>query len=310
MPGPAALLRAAAREAGPLPWLIHPGGVDWRWRSWHQIEDQVARGARALRLFGAPETVDVPARLSPDGIAAAWASLVAGRRVRPVVDGPAALQGEGDPGGDGPAKTVRWSFASWGGADGPRLPGVRSRLENWVAETVDPGGDPPGSLVHRRPSVGSAVRLDWGELLRRADRLVEALKERSGGGRPIYLLGGRLDGLAEQVALIASVRSGAAVAVEPDGLAFPGSVASLRPRVVVAPPSLLEALPEVLSKRRVRRWSRLEAVVVPSSGRDQGLGFVRGDERLLEGPWTLEEVEDRPSSPTSPRPRRPPPGGP
>jgi hypothetical protein len=264
--GVVAALGARAAETPEEPWLFHPDGWDWRWRSWGQVADQVARGAAAVRR-SPPELrrVGCPERLDPDAVAAVLAVVAAGRTAVP------------------------------GGAGEVAFPACRSRLDRWRPEVLEPAS-PAGAV-----EVEDGETLTEVDLAAGAGSLAALLPEPLGprsGARPILCAAPDLPLRVRWTLLAWSVQHAAAWALEPDPDAFLGAVLWVRPTVVVAGPGDLERLAAALGERRHRRHHRLRAVVVaqegaPGAGIWQDLGVP-----VLFGP-----SPPRPPSPLPPSAR-------
>lgn len=233
---------ALARRAGSAPedpWLFYRRGWDWRWRSWGQVADQVARGAATLRRSPAlalpPRSrgdvrVAFDGRQDPDAVAAGLAAQAAGATAVPRSVGPrrplevAVLEG-GEP-------AVRL-----------RLPACRSRLERWRPQAL--GLD---------AAVAGAPDAD------EAERLASALPP-LGRGRPILCASAALDPRTIQTLQAWTMRMDAAWVLEPDPEAFAAAALWARPTLVVAPGRELESLASALCGRKHRRHRRIAAVV-------------------------------------------------
>ena len=104
-PPPTLLSTLAARAASDPedPWLFYRRGWDWRWRSWGQVADQVARGAEALAAT--EDAVAWSPKQDPDAVALSLVAQAAGSH-------PQTLSPSG-------------------------LPECRSRLESWQPRALD-----------------------------------------------------------------------------------------------------------------------------------------------------------------------------
>jgi len=243
--GAVAGLAGRAADTPEEPWLFHPDGWDWRWRSWCQVADQAARGAaEVLRAPAELRRVGCPDRLDPDAVAAVLAVVAAGRTAVP------------------------------GGAGEVAFPACRSRLDRWRPEVLAPASS--GGAVE----VEDGETLTDADLAAGAGSLAALLPEELGtrpGARPILCAAPDLPLRARWTLLAWSVLHAAAWALEPDPDSFLGAVLWVRPTVVAVGPGGVDRLAAALGERRNRRHHRLRAVVVageraPDAGVWQDLG--------------------------------------
>ncbi len=246
----AALAERAAAD-GDEPWLFYRRGWDWRWRSWGQVADQVARGAATLRRSpalaarpgpGRPDPrVAFDGRQHPDALAAGLAIQAAGATAVPRSAGPlrplevAALEG-GNP-------AVRL-----------RLPICRSRLERWRPRALELE-TPVGGLAFDPAAAAVSQQQMDGE----ADRLASLLPAAT--GRQILCASAALDPRALQVLVAWTASTGAAWILESDAEDFLAAARWARPTLVVATVGELEGLAAAFGGGKHRRYRRLEAIV-------------------------------------------------
>lgn len=206
------------------PWLFARADDDWRWRSWNQVADQVARGAAELCRLEPAVRVAGADLLHPEAVALALAVQAAG--------GVAVPAGAGDP--------------------AIVLPPVRSRLSRWTPEL--------DALRHTNPDAlafpGRTHRDLWEAASAWSARFPPPR------GRPIVLASPEIGRVHRQVLLAWTLATGAAWVLEDDPIAFLPAVLRNRPTRVVAPGADLALLATALRERRHRRWHRLEAVGV------------------------------------------------
>lgn len=223
---PAALAaRAAATPEDP--WLFYPVDLDWHWRSYAQVADQVARGASALAERTPERRIDFPDHLEPDTVATALAIQAAGHTAVP---------------------------RSPGNEAGNVVPKVRSRLERFTPHRLDSRAT-AGMIAfeHGSDSLRHDHLLTWA---RELDALLPAPR-----ARRIVLLDARLRATSRWAFLAWTLASGAAFILEDDPDLFVATALSLRPTVAIAPGASLDRLADALAPRRYRRWHRFEAVV-------------------------------------------------
>lgn len=271
-PGILKALAGRAREMPEEPWLFHRPGWTWRWRSYGQVADQVARGAEVLdREPEVAPSLAFHARQHPDALAIALAILASGRV--PVAssetggllpDGVDGWAGVTEPGVREPG--VREPGVTEPGVEsGPQsysMPHCRSGLEVWTPTPLKLGPRPTEALasVHK----GRMEILPWAELRAITGRLKEALDEvdlEASGGRAILATGPSLDPFHLHAVLHWCLGSSAAWVLEDHGEAFGATVKWARPTVVVASGEELERLAKEVGERRTRRHLRLRAVV-------------------------------------------------
>ncbi len=283
-----AALAARAGSEPEEPWFFYRKGWDWRWRSWGQVADLVARGAAVLgrspASAGRPDPsrpgvrVAFDGRQDPDAVAAGLAVQAAGATAVPRSVGPLRpLEVEVLEGAD---PTVRL-----------RLPACRSRLERWRPQALDLDAAAAGALAV--DPAGLAVSQQ--EVAAEAERLASRLPAPAAGRRPILCASPALDPRAFQILLAWTAGAGAAWVLEPEPEAFPATVRWARPILVVAPGRDAGPLASALGGRRQRRYRRLAAVVTVGEvvGRE---GWEAAGVPVVEwGPGAWEFIPGRPA---------------
>lgn len=286
------LLARRSRDPGPRPWLFHPRGIDWRWRSWSQAVDQIARAAEGARRFGTSDRLRGPDRLDADPVLVDLASVVAGLRAEPGPrrtgdEAPIWRRVEEQHRDEGRAA----STGDVSPASGPVLPAMRGRLESWVPQV--PEAPPRLGTFGWRSADGSPRAATWDDLRARAAELILRLEPDPRADPPILMATGRLDGLPERVLIATSLLLGASLALEPDPAALRMTARRLRPHVVLPPPGVLRELEGRPYRGWARRWNRLRAVLVPED-RARELADLRGTDGvslpIVAAPWTSDEV--------------------
>ena len=275
---PLVSLAERARAAGEEPWLFYRDRLDWEWRSWARVADQVARGAEALRAVSAePCRIGFDARQHPDAVAASLAIQAAGHLAVPVRGGVDQAPAAG---------CDAWAAVGAGAGPGPgmrsiELPPARSMLEKTELRPLVPEPESAGAL-----EVPGCRRLSPAELASSARDLDRRLP--ASADRPIVCAAPELDEATLQRLAAWTLNSGAAWVHEAAPEAFVETVLWARPTLVWAPPARLERLASRMTARKHRRHSRLSAVVT-AGGIDPGpwtaLGamVVELDENRAEG---------------------------
>ncbi len=271
------LLAERAATVPEEPWLFFRQGWDWRWRSYLQVADQVARGAERLGTEGPRRHAERETRIAcdggqdPDAVAAGLAIEAAGYLALPIV-GEAAPEARCDAvvtvGASPPASEDTTT------AGRLLLPGCRSPLERWEPQPL------------RLDAVRATMA--QGQAYRSAERLAAKLPanlspSRRRRGRPILCAGTTPDFGARDVWLAWTLVADAAWVLLGEDDDFVMSVLWARPTVVAAEARRLERLAAALAQRRHRRRHRLRAVVVvgeePPAARpwdDLGVTLVAG----------------------------------
>ena len=238
------------------PWLFHRPGWTWRWRSFQQVADQAARGARVLS--GQDELpVALGLHPHPDSLALLLAALAS---QHPTLLCPRDTQSL-------PSMAKAWLTAGERkNEEGPRDPGhlvlppCHVGFEAWT----------PQSLPSPLPT---ETRLAWmdasgedhpppvlmAEALESFDRTLQDLPTGRKRDRPIVFTGPSLDPFSTLVVAAWTLRRHAVWLFEGEMEAFPPAVRWARPTLVVASAEELESLaPEIGRQGRQRR---LQAVV-------------------------------------------------
>ena len=267
---PASLLAARCRTQAPEPWLFFRRGWKWRWASYGQIADQLARGLRVIRqaATSAPDGVrwGTHGMQQPDAVALACLLIEVDGTLhvrRPKTDGSQpTLAGEG-------GKTAYWVDAVAdvpGEADGPespqevghlRVPTVAGQLDRRPLEALEEASLQPGGMSWLEDDDGSRWTLP--ELRDRARRLAATLAEghrpqeasswlgrwrarRRLPHRPIVCVSPALSPVDLLVVAWSTLALDAVWILEPQGDAFLPTVDWVRPTVVVTDPEHEEEL--------------------------------------------------------------------
>ena len=254
-------LAARAREYPEEPWLFHRPGWTWKWWSYAQVADQVARAAAGLRAdLEAPEHLAVHAHQHPDSLALALALQASGRV-------PVMLETRSQ---DLPPDVSGWADAAEGVPEGPAgrplLPSCRSRLESWHPQALRSAGA-AGTLASMRGR--DLVHHSADEVLATAHRLTAfcgSAAAEAAGERAILATGPALSPFDTQAVLTWTLWSAAAWVLEASPEAFAAAVRWARPTVVIASPEELEQLAAEVGERRRWRRSRLGVVVAVGGG--------------------------------------------
>lgn len=286
-------LNARLDDAPNDPWLFWRPGWRWRWRSWGEVGDQVARGAEVIRRAadsaprGWGRLVFEP-RPEPDTVALGLAIRAAGFDPPSVVAEAVSMGVDGDPPwdvrvevGEEDAGEARRDAA---GAPILVLPPCRSRFERVTPQRPALVVETAADTTERR---ASPIEPAW------ATALLRVLEGRDGvGGRGIVAAGPELGSSTFWDLVDATAMTGAGWMLEGDPEIFPAAVAWARPTVLVARGRSLERAVEALAGRRL---GRLRWVLIPPvEGGEAGdaAGGVSADTRqrihelgaeLLEG---------------------------
>ncbi|MEM8994128.1 MAG: hypothetical protein AAGF23_04970 [Acidobacteriota bacterium] len=237
------LLEGRAAGDPEAPWLFFRRGLDWRWRSYRHVADQVRRSASALGALDDAGAVPCGLAQDPDALAALVAILGAGRS--PAVDA-----------GSVPAV----------GAEGatPWLEPCRGHLER-----VDLAAVPaPRSPWVPADAVGARFGL---RLARDAEHFAALVRPALKGLGPRAILYAGVAGSADRLGALAAWSLGhdAPWALEPQADAFAATALWTRPHVLVAAAGELASLVPHFGKAE-RRHSRLRAAVVVETVGDGG----------------------------------------
>ncbi|MEM9558046.1 MAG: hypothetical protein AAGC60_27565 [Acidobacteriota bacterium] len=267
--------RAVAEPEAPS--LFTRVGWDWQWRSWARVADQVARGAATLRKMrdaapgGAVRLAPGAWRAGPDAVTAVLAVLHAGLDLE-LADDPdardaapgdlpriavAGVQVPGDESGNASDEASGTALSVE-----HQLPTVRGPLD---AQPLEPLAAAAGGrlLVGGHPIDMTAVRSSLAASLPASGVRSVARVDRP--TRPILATGAvSLPWLVDCLAW--ALEADAAWALEPEADAFAASVAWVRPHVVVASRTALEALATRLEGRALRHARLRTAAVVESVG--------------------------------------------
>ncbi len=254
LPGLLARHAAATPQASWLFARATAGDHGWRWQSWSQVADRVARAAATLEdelgeRSGA--RVGFQDRLDPDAVAARLAILAAG--ALPVGDEEST---ENLDAWLGPAPAAGISTD----AETPviELPAVLSRLsrsrpvELPLPSAAGQVAPPPWSAVLASDRPASPKWHVWRFFTERW----------RGRHRPLVVASALLSPAARRALLAQVLADGAAWALEPDPDAFVPAVLWTRPTVVVGPGAELGLLALAFGRGAARRARRLRAVLV------------------------------------------------
>lgn len=257
-------LAARALEGPEEPWLFHRPEWTWRWRSYQQVADQVARGAAGLRTDrAAPTNLAVKVRQHPDAVANLLAIQAAGR---------IPLAGAG-PGDEAPADIETWAEVASGVPEEGRrsylLPRCHDALEVWQPLDLKPAGASGAFVMVNRERRTVHTEDDLKGAALRLEATLEDLDLATSGGRPILSTGPLLDPYHAQVVLTWCLWNAAAWVLEPAPEAFVAAVRWARPTVVMATVAeVLQLAAELGESRQVKRW-RLRAVVALGVGESE-----------------------------------------
>ncbi len=278
-----AALAERARRTPREPWLFYREGWDWRWRSWARVADQVMRGLTALREkltmlqdqsseagpIAANYRIGFDASLDPDAITSGLVVQAAGVIAVPV-----------DLDSTGLAWATTLGCSAWVEVEGTRfversdrdperlvLPAALSATDPTPRQPLVLDLEPAGGEIEMQPRVTAAAS----ELMVAARRLEGRLppSARKGSlfkaGAPEQAIFCCAPGLGADVARLLQTWTlvrGAAWVLEPDLEAFVETVLWARPTLVCAAAAELTELASRLQRRKHRRHSRLEAILV------------------------------------------------
>lgn len=276
-----AMLAGRAVTEPEQPWLFWRGLRGWTWCSFAQAADQVGRAVQAATAFTA---IALDGRCEPDQIVAdlaaqSWADFVLAVDVSPCGDEAPC---------DRPAERVRdrelsrhlggqatgWLAGDrrpppgWSAVPTLPLPARRSRLETWRPVGL-PRGHAGGSVLtlDRERRLRCTTQPELLAAGRRLEALLPPLPR-----HPIafsYQPLSRLDG---RVLAAWTLLRGAAWAVEDEPRAWLSALLWTRPHLAWIDGAHLGTLTAAYAERRVRRHSRLRAVVVAGAMPEAGTG--------------------------------------
>ena len=255
------------------PWIFFRPSWRWRWRSWAEVADQMARGVVVLRRAAesAPQEIESGAfadRRDPDALVTSLTLRAAGFRPRPVdVEGNRPAAGS-HPAAHLPARTL-WVRGASGETSDPVaaspspdpsagleevvLPAVRSRFETAPLESPD---------LPKGPNLDEPVPVSVGKLVAGLRASVAEPSKRA--ARPILCAGPDLSSATFQALLVSTLASDAAWVLEADPDIFPAAASWARPTALVATPRQAGEVLDELG--RSRRWRRLRQLWLLSSG--------------------------------------------
>lgn len=258
---PAQWLAERCRRAPHQPWLFYRDGLDWVWRSWRRVADQVMRGATALREegFDAGDRLAFLERQDPDSIAACLAIESIGavavaipengtpdERTLEVGDAWISVRDERP-------SSVRPEIESSRNAVLPPALSALSRSPRAPLQLTDDATD-AGVLVPTRAAPLPARKLT--RAARHLDRRLPASSRRA-----ILCAAPNLDPAFRQLLRAWTLTHDAAWVLEPLTEAFLPTVLWARPTHVAAGEAELGELTSALGVRRHRRRSRIRTVI-------------------------------------------------
>lgn len=278
-PGKNALdwLRARAVDQRFDPWLFFSQGIRWRWRSFEQVADHVARVRSsiesAVSASGPTDGVAFRGRRGPDSVAISLAIQAAGETAMAVLPGqPLASLASGS--------ALPWVQTEETPRDQPdtaqarfEVPAARSDLEAWTAEPLEAGGGwiaatAGNERVSRFSSeeiAAAAVALDG--TISPFLREVEI--------PPVVLLGPSADPWQAEIFLTWTLSRGFPVVLEPDSDAVAATALWARPHLVLASSSELERLAQLLGQRSHLKNHRLSLLVATDEDAPSPLARLR-----------------------------------
>jgi len=265
-----ALARRAAADPQD-PWLFHRPALDWRWCSWSWVSRAVAAVEFELADVPAGTRVGLADTLHPNSIA--WCFALQSRGLVAVPLPEAELR-------ESPEVTLReagcslWVDGEEGsagskplGKGGERilLPSIPGPFEKKPSRGADPASlsrpGREGAVVLRcageLEEEGANEKLPFGELLARAESSFQGLAPAS--ARDIVVVTGSLADLAVQEVLAWSLRSAAALLLEPTASAYGPTVEWARPTILAGTAEVLAGLHDRLAPRpapRPKFWHR------------------------------------------------------
>jgi hypothetical protein len=282
---PGVLRRQAAADPE-SPFLFWPDGWNWRWWSWRETAELVARWSAPLAGLPAASAVAFAGAAYPEAIALDLAVQTAGLTPVPLLSGSggggagghlgqaaegavSALRAVARPGclawlevAGGEARVTRLDPAMDGVAGADAVPG----MESTIPAAAAPGD--PGVLV--TGDAGEWRRLSQPELLAAAAGVERAMASVSGHHadsreREILVAGWPLQEWAGRLLAAWAVAAGAALVLQADPALRLGAVLWARPTVFHGTAGELAALRlRVAAARRPGRWRRRQ---VPPLGR-------------------------------------------
>ena len=218
-----ALVRWAAEQPH-SPCLFVRDVPDWRWLSWRQLADQVARTVETLA--DAPDAVTFAGTMTPDAIAFDLAVLASQRASRPCADGPR-----------------------------PAPEPVRGRLDRWQPEALPLLSSPGVAWITR----GDRSRPVRGAVWQTAVSDLAAIL--GPARRPdVLVLGGSLAAPSVRLALAWAWHTGAPVVLEPDVEHLVAAVTWARPTVAWLRAE--DVAPSLAALAGQGRWRRCRALLV------------------------------------------------
>lgn len=246
------------------PWVFYPHGPDWRWRSWKQVADQVARGAAQLGDLPPGSRVGFHARPTPDALAADLAIQTAGLVAVPIAAPQAAAARQAaihhhctrwltTPEAPLPASLpVAWEDVAL--EDGA-LPAVRPPWARGAWQEVAPPAAPAALVAawQDQPCLLPAAALA---------AAVEALASQvpSAPIRHVLLTASGLDTLSGRLVVAWTLATGAALVVEAEPERLPASLQWTRSTLVEVGAGDLSAVAKAAARIKPR-WQRLRAVL-------------------------------------------------
>lgn len=276
-PGENALdwLRTRAADRRFDPWLFSSEGIRWRWRSFEQVADHVARSRssieRAVSASERTEGVAFRGRRCPDSVAISLAIQAAGGAAVAVAPGQRAVSL--------PAGPDRPPWVQIEGSPAPELatapccqvPPARSGLETWTAESLAAG---EGWVVVPGPEGG---RFSTAEIAAAAVFLENQLASflRAVEISPVVLLGPSTDPLQAEILTAWTLLRGAPLVLEADADAVAATALWARPHLVVAASPALESFAQLLGQRSHLKNHRLSFLVATDEDAPSALARLR-----------------------------------
>lgn len=257
------------------PWLFFTRGLRWRWRSFLQVADHVARASSSLQnAVSAPHLsagVAFRGRCCPDSITLSLAIQTIGgaavSRSAPDLAAP-------PPGREGPCPIwaeVEGRKEQAGLPEGCQkvvVPAVRSLLESWVEEVLpeSDGGSVAGSGRHGGEPGEGKKSFSSREIAMAAQALENIVGPVVAPGlrrgqRPVVLIGPSADTLQAEIFVAWTLLRGAALVLEPQSDAVAATALWARPHLVLASSSALERLAQLLGQRFHLTHHRLRALI-------------------------------------------------
>ena len=251
LPVLAGLARRAAAEPY-NPWLFFRHSLDWEWRSWSQVTDQITRGVRNATATESPR-IAFENRLDPDDLAAGLAILATGKTA-------VAVSGSPPPGLPfvKTATDLEDSAAADSGDAFLSLPACRDHLDRQRHETIV-----SAATLGNLEASPESQPIPMAELSAGSSRLAALLPEAPPSRISRQILCATPELEADRVlALLAwTVHRAAVWALEPASEAFQATLLWTRPTVVVATAKDLDSIAVKLSSRPHRRHHRLQIAI-------------------------------------------------